>query len=311
MKTTTKILLFFASVFLFSACSSDESGDSCGKIEIQNYSTESTSIYVYFDKGSNVNTTKIEIGPTGFNQGTGTIITTSDNSVYLTNLNPSTTYDIYFTGICSATEQSVVTKLSSITTDQGQCVGTASISFTQSTTNSINLDFSYNNSSPSYYEVEYGIAGFNLGSGIRVNTSTQFSSNYLTINGIQANTTYDFYVRAVCNSSAPNDTSNFIKYSYSTETSCPVPVNLNSYITSGNCSTGANRTFSWFSSNNAQSYTVSVIQSGGLPSTTSDAFTTSNTALSLSNVTCVYVGFYVRANCPNGESSSWAGPYYF
>ena len=186
MKTTTKILLLFASVFIFSACSSDESEDSCGKIEIVDYSTESTSIYIYFDRGNNVNSTRIEIGPTGFNQGTGTIITTSDNSVYLTDLFPSTTYDVYLTGICSSTEQSVVTKLSSITTDQGQCVGTASISFTQSTTSSSNLDLSFNNSSPSYYEVEYGLAGFNLGTGTRVNTSSQFSSNYLTINSIQA-----------------------------------------------------------------------------------------------------------------------------
>lgn len=311
MKKTIKILLFFASVFLFSACSSDESGDSCGKIEVLDYSTESTSIYIYFNKGNNVNSTRIEIGPTGFSQGTGTIITTSDNYVYLTNLYPSTTYDIYLKGICSATEESVVTKLSSITTDQGQCVGTASVSFTQSATNSINLDFSFNNSSPSYYEVEYGLVGFNLGSGTRVNTSLLFSTNYMEINNVQVNTTYDFYVRAVCNSLAPNDTSNFVKYSYTTVGSCPKPFNLYSYVISGNCSTGASRGFSWSYNFTAQSYTVSVVQNGGQPSATQNAFTTSQNNLTLSNVTCVWNAFYVRANCPNGESSSWEGPYFF
>ena len=314
MKTTTKILLLFASVFIFSACSSDESEDSCGKIEIVDYSTESTSIYIYFDRGNNVNSTRIEIGPTGFNQGTGTIITTSDNSVYLTDLFPSTTYDVYLTGICSSTEQSVVTKLSSISTDQGQCVGTASISFTQSTTSSINLDLSFNNSSPSYYEVEYGLAGFNLGTGTRVNTSSQFSSNYLTINSIQANTAYDFYVRAVCNSSAPNDTSNFVKYSYTSVGNCPIPYNLNTYVVTGACNVnnGATRAFTWSYGFNAQSYTICIVESGtDQPSATSNAFTTSQNGITISGMFCNWEAFYVRANCSATESSSWAGPYYF
>lgn len=314
MRATTKILLFFVSLFLLSACSSDESGDSCGKIEVLDYSTESTSIYIYFNKGNNVNSTRIEIGPAGFNQGTGTIITTSDNYVYLTNLYPSTTYDIYLKGICSATEESVVTKLSSITTDQGECVGTASVSFTQSTTNSINLDFSFNNSSPSYYEVEYGLVGFNLGSGTRVNTSLQFNSSYLTVNGIQANTMYDFYVRAICNSYAPNDTSNFVKYSYTSIGNCPMPYNLNTYVVSGSCNVnnGATRAFTWNYDFNAQSYTICIVQSGtDQPSATSNAYTISQNGVTISGMFCNWVAFYVRANCSNGESSSWAGPYYF
>lgn len=311
MKTTIKILLLFASVFLISACSREESGDSCGKITIENYTTEPTTIYVLFNKRNNVNSTRIEIGPTGFNQGTGRVITTSDNTVYFENLNPSTTYDLYFTGICSDSNESVVTKLSSITTDQGQCTGVASATFSQSTGTSVTLSLSYNSSSPSYYEVEYGPVGFTLGSGTRVNTSTQFISNNITLSGFQSNTTYDFYVRAVCSSAAPTDTSNFIKYTYTTVSSCPAPINLNSYITSGTCSTGATRMFTWNSSINAQNYTICVVRAGDQPSDTSNAFTTSTTSKSLSNVTCSFIGFYVRANCSATESSSWSGPYYF
>lgn len=310
MKTTTKFLLLFTSLFLFFACSNEEDGgDSCGKVTEISYYTTPTTIYVSFIKGNDANSTKIEVGRAGFTQGTGTVITTSNTNYILENLSPSTTYDVYFTGICTETNQSVVKKLSSITTQPGECVGNASVSFSQTVTSTLDLNFTYTANNPDYYQVEYGLQGFTLGSGTRV--MSPLSSSYMPINGLQASTTYDFYVRAICNRSEQNDASNFIRYTYTTVSSCPAPSNLNSYITSGTCSTGATRMFTWNSSINAQSYTICVVRAGDQPSTTSNAFTSTVNSKSLSNVTCSFIGFYVRANCSATESSAWAGPFYF
>ncbi|MDD3875021.1 MAG: fibronectin type III domain-containing protein [Bacteroidales bacterium] len=48
----------------------------------------------------------------------------------------------------------------------------------------------------SLWEVEYGVRPLTLGTG----TVLQATSNHLTINNFNANTTYDFYVRALCDS---------------------------------------------------------------------------------------------------------------
>ncbi len=300
-------------LLVFALSCKKESSNPCGKVESVNFDTRPTGMYVYFTKGNRANSTKVEYGPTGFTQGTGTAITTSDNYVDIDDLFPSTTYDVFLTGICSATENSNVEKVSSITTDPGTCTGTASVSFSQfSSATSLDLNFSYNQSGPYYYEVEYGRAGFALGSGTRVNTSTG-SSSYLTINSLQANTAYDFYVRAVCSPLSPNDASAFIKSSYTTVGSCPKPTNLSSAVISGACNSGNGATYalSWSDFFNASSYTVCIVTQGGQPSATTNAYTVSQTGVTLSGMFCLWDAFYVRANCGNGESSDWAGPYFF
>jgi len=49
---------------------------------------------------------QIEYGPTGFAHGTGTLVTSSLDSVNLYGLSHSTSYDVYIRGLCSATDTS-------------------------------------------------------------------------------------------------------------------------------------------------------------------------------------------------------------
>src|SRR5690606_18721167 len=51
------------------------------------------------------------------------------------------------------------------------------------------------NNSATEWDIEYGITGFTQGSGNIVNTT----SNPDTLTGLSANTSYDWYVRSVCN----------------------------------------------------------------------------------------------------------------
>eukprot|EP00825_Cyclidium_porcatum_P049053 TRINITY_DN8395_c0_g2_i2.p1 TRINITY_DN8395_c0_g2~~TRINITY_DN8395_c0_g2_i2.p1 ORF type:complete len:205 (-),score=29.28 TRINITY_DN8395_c0_g2_i2:68-682(-) len=55
------------------------------------------------------------------------------------------------------------------------------------------------NANASIYNIEYGPTGFVPGAGIRIHNVT---ANPYTINGLTANTTYDFYVQDSCSASA-------------------------------------------------------------------------------------------------------------
>lgn len=293
------------------SCSGDE-GDSCGQVKVMNYSVDSTIIYIDILSNSNANSTRVEYGPAGFTQGTGTSFVTSNSNIVIDNLNPSTTYDVYFTGVCDTEHTSKVTPLKSVTTAQKICTGTVTADFSQFySPTSMDVYMYYNNSSPSYYIVEYGVSGFALGSGTKVQTGT--SSPYLTIDNLQPSTAYDFYIKAVCWEGAPNDTSENVKYTKTTIVGCPKPTNLGYTTLSGSCNSGsgATRHMTWADPYNANNYTVCIVEQGGTPSMAGTTFDTSNKSITISNMYCLWDAFYVRANCGGGTTSEWAGPYYF
>lgn len=305
-KITTLLSLFIFALFM--GCSGDESGSSCGKVDYVSFNAYPSRVALNFSAGNNANSFKIEYGPSGFRPGTGTVMTTSDTQVEIGELTPSTTYDFYITGICSANESSAPYKLSSVTTQASQCTGATSVHIGQLYTNEVELEFSYSGGYAEKFEVEYGTAGFVLGTGTR--EATSFGSASKTITGIEASTAYDFYVRSYCPS---GETTAFVKFSYTTMMSCPKPINLNSWVVSGACNAGmgATRGFSWsYPYGSTQSYTISVIQSlNEAPG--SNTFVTSTPYITLQGMYCLWKGFYVKASCSATESSEWAGPYYF
>jgi hypothetical protein len=307
----TKITAF-ATLFLFvllMGCSGgDDGGSNCGKVESVTFSTTPVAVTLYFTGGTNANSFKVEYGPTGFRQGTGTSVVTSNTQIEVTGLVPSTTYDFYITGICSDTENSTPYKLSSVTTQASQCTGTTSVQFGQLYPNEIDLQFTYSGGYAEYHEVEYGPVGFTLGTGTKATTS--FGTSSKTLTGIQASTTYDFYVRSYC---ASGEKTPFVKFSYTTMNGCPKPTNLSSWIVSGSCNSGtATRAFSWsYLAGTPQSYTISIVQGATDNPAEGNTFVTSTTGISISNMFCNWRAFYVRANCTGNDSSEWAGPYYF
>lgn len=308
LKITTLFSVFIFALFM--GCSGgDDSGSNCGKVESVSFNAFPSKVILSFMPGSNANSFRVEYGPTGFRPGTGSPVVTSNSQVEITGLTPSTTYDFYITGICSVTENSAPYKLSSVTTQPSQCTGTTSVQFAQLYPDAIDLQFSYTGGSPEYYEVEYGTAGFALGTGTRVATS--FGSSSKTITGIQASTAYDFYVRSYCSS---GENTAFVKFSFTSMTGCPKPFNLNSRNISGACNSGSGETraFSWsYLAGNPQSYTISIVQGATDNPAGGNTFVTSTTGISISNMYCNWNAFYVKANCTGTDSSEWAGPYYF
>ncbi|MBU4538724.1 MAG: hypothetical protein L6264_02595 [Weeksellaceae bacterium] len=310
MSFKSTVFIVLLSLLVFMGCSRDEgqsSSNNCGKVTNVTFQTNPSSVVLNFGAGGNANSFKIEYGVTGFAQGSGKLVTTSNTFIEIVDLSPSTTYDFYITGICSSSESSAPYKLSSVTTQQSNCKGTTTAQFYQYDPSQMIMQIAYSGGSFSYHEVEFGPTGFSIGSGIRIKGGT--AENNMYFNSLELNKTYDFYVRTFC---LAGDANAFRKFTYTATPTCPKPFNLNSYIISGSCNVGmgATRGFSWSSYGSPQSYTVSIVQ-GVTDPPGAQTFTTSNTSIAISNMYCNWKAFYVKANCSNGTGGEWAGPFIF
>lgn len=311
MNLRSTVFALLLSLLVFMGCSRDEGESSpsnnCGKVTNVNFQTYAGSVVLNFAGGNGTNSYKVEYGPSGFSQGTGKSVTTSNTTLEITDLSSSTTYDFYITGICSSSESSAPYKLSSVTTQLSQCNGTTTAQFYQYDPIQTIIQIAYTGGSFSYHEVEFGPAGFTLGTGARIKGGNGESNLYF--NNLELNKTYDFYVRTTC---LIGDSNIFKKFTYTATPTCPKPFNLNSYVISGSCNVGlgATRGFSWSSYGSPQSYTISIVQ-GVTDPPGGQTFTTSNTSIAISNMYCNWKAFYVKANCSNGTGGEWAGPFVF
>lgn len=82
------------------------------------------------------------------------------------------------------------------------CVAPSALAATSILTTSADLSWTQSGTTIGW-DVEYGLAGFVQSTG----TATATSSNPLNITGLTANTSYDFYVRAIC---GPGDSSTWV-----------------------------------------------------------------------------------------------------
>lgn len=139
----------------------------------------------------------LEYGPSGFTPGSGTtwVITTASDTV-IDGLNPETTYDFYImagAGPCNLGPFSFTTlPLCSPPTAPMSTPGTDNANLTW-TPGGLEL----------MWDVEWGFDGFLLGTGTQ---DFGLVANNDPLVGLSSNTDYDWYVRAVCDVSAPYDT---------------------------------------------------------------------------------------------------------
>lgn len=105
-----KKLLFCILIITLVGCSGsdDNTGSSSGNcinpagINVSNVS--GSSAIVNYTLNTSIESYRIEFGPTGFIQGSGTLINTTNSENYTINgLSGSTNYDVYVRGICSGT----------------------------------------------------------------------------------------------------------------------------------------------------------------------------------------------------------------
>ena len=304
--------MFFAIILFFSCNSDDSNSSSCSQVSNVSFYTNSTSIQILFDSNNGVNSFEIEYGLSGFSYGSGSKETTSNNYFEISYLSPSTTYDIYITSICSSQEHSNPKGLLSVTTDPSKCQGTPTLNVEQFSLDQIRLSYNFDGEWIESYEVEYGVAGFSLGTGTIITTESYDTST--TITQFQPDTTYDFYVRANCSESG-SDFSQYAMKQHTTTSYCPKPYDLDvTYISGTSCDINDLKVFrfdwSYYSNSNIVNYTISLPDFGDAPEF-GGTFDTSNNTISIQGLFCGTFDFYVRANCDDNSSSDWAGPYTF
>ena len=144
-------------------------------------------------------TYNIEYGLAGFTLGTGTLTNTTNLFLNLTALMQNTAYQFYIQSDCGGGEMSNFAGPFSFTTLLS-CPAPTNVMITD--VNSTFVDISWDASFAAIgYNIEYGLAGFALGSGTVINT-TNLST---TISGLIQNTAYDFYVHSDCDNEVSNN----------------------------------------------------------------------------------------------------------
>ena len=247
----------------------------------------------------------VEYGAAGFILGSGTL----DNNLAvmndnLTGLTGSTNYHWYVRSVCDVNTTDGVDTVSlwvgpEAFTTVPTCAQPTGLNATVNTPN--DADLNWTAGLETEWEIEYGMSGFAQGAG----TSSVTLTNPTNVSGLTANTSYDYYVRAIC---APGDTSAWSgPFTFMTPISCFDPTGLGiSNLTTTSVD------MNWTAGGVETEWMIEYGMNGFVPgSGTSMNVTPAPTA----NITGLTAGtdysFYVQSVCGVGDSSMWVGPFNF
>ena len=136
----------------------------------------------------------IEYGFEGFNQGTGTTVTANTNSYVVTGLLDESSYEFFVKANCGTDWTSENWVSVQATTQSGGVVCDAPTGInTTVADNAVTVNWTPGTGNISY-EIEYGPRGFSHGTG----TTTTATTAPAVISNLDYETSYDLYVRAIC-----------------------------------------------------------------------------------------------------------------
>jgi hypothetical protein len=240
----------------------------------------------------------IEFGDINFVLGTGTKVITTGTSTRLNNLNASQSYKFYMKDSCGANSQSVWVGPFYFTT-LNPCPKPQNIVADSITATSIVVKWDDNGVVTQDYLVSWGATGFgNPAFGIQ----TTVTGKRYELTSASANTSYDFYIRANCNSSVSN--SGWVGPFTFTTLPCDIAGNV---TTTAITASGAKAT--WTSTATAWKIQYGVagfnLGTGTLvPGLAIREYTFAGLSANAN------YEFYIQDSC-NAGLSTWAGPYAF
>lgn len=178
------------------------------------------------------------------------------------------------------------------------CLNPISLTATNITASSVELGWTSNGD---LWNIEYGMSGFTMGEGTTIEGITD---NPYTLSGLDAETTYDFYIQTDC---GVNGTSNWAgPFEFTTEFSCVMPTDL-----TATGATTSSVVLGWTSDGDLWNieYGMSGFVMG--EGTTVTGVTENPYTLNDLNAGTAY-DFYVQSNCGDVDGTSeWAGPFMF
>lgn len=314
-----KLLVIITLSILTFACSSDsaDDGNPCQKpVQLDVFNLTNTTASFNWHSTVQSSLYKLEYGPMGFTQGTGVIISVPESYYNVSGLSPLTQYSFYVNIFCSETNSfsDWAGPYAFITTENNPYCDDPGSLHVQPYNDSVSfnyIDLSWSNGDFDGSQIQYGLEGFTLGSG----TTNSYTSTYpgnARINGLNAETSYDFYVRNTCGDSGYSSWIGPLTHSTLEEPlnpSCIDPINFTLdqiYTTSAGSDV---LVFSWDEMNGENTWQLHKVGSGQ-PVGSGTTLDTSYNPIQLTNHTytdAVY-DFYVRANCGVDGVSDWVGP---
>ncbi|WP_290625126.1 fibronectin type III domain-containing protein [Altibacter sp.] len=191
-----KKVLFLAFMALaVISCNKDDDGgnNNCPTpASISAIQINSTSIFFEWDD-TNGTAWQFEYGPTGFQLGQGTVVSTSQTSFLINGLMPSTSYTVFLRNNCGSNGFSEYISKEFITSEPIVTCN-APTNLQQTGIGSTSIDITWDENNETAWEVDYGPVGHPAGTGTVEATS---QSNY-RIDGLTPATTYEIFVRANC-----------------------------------------------------------------------------------------------------------------
>ena len=182
---------------------------------------DTTLASVSWNYDSNPDHWEAEYGVHGFSHGNGTAVTTSNNSIILSNLLPDTYYDVYVHSVCNdslASDWSFIsfhtdTPIPPVIPELDTCCTILNLTVSNVDTTHAQLSWICNGT-PDHWEIEYGEQGFTLGDGISQTTT----NTSISLSDLQPDTYYDVHVRSACENDIFGD---WAMVSFKTDTLVP------------------------------------------------------------------------------------------
>lgn len=256
--------------------------------------TDSSATILWTSGGSNL--WNIEFGLSGFTQGSGTMILSSNNPFLLENLMSGTSYDVYVQDTCENINSSTWIGPISFTTTI-PCLSPTQVMATNISDSSATI--SWTSGGSALWNVQYGLSGFAIGTGTQIITA----SNPFEIIGLAFGTNYDVYVQDTC---AGVGTSNWSLLTTFTTTTppCDAPANvLFGQINSNSAE------ISWNSS--ASLTLITYVESGDSIGNGIAVSSTSGNSFISGLMASTSYDVYLQDSCSNIGRSSLIGPFTF
>lgn len=301
----------FIAIFLFAGCSksSSEPEQLCNSVSSFTAVQQDDALKLVINSGGTplyYECVAIPAGNPGPTNGSGTygIAVPPNNSLYLKDLFVSSgTYLIYVRAICTAGPGNWAAPVT--VNINAYCARPFDLTYVDSYFQGLKWSVDY---AASQFQVQYGVKGFSLGSGTIVTTvATNFDDARMN-----ANTNYDFYVRAGCGSGWSSWVGPFTFLSTGIKNLCTAPSNVNyAVITSGGTPVGAS--FTWSYNGEKKFEYTGVFQGAPIGSNTIYTYNASagNPPITMTASRNTNYDFYIRAVCTDGSKTAWVGPTLF
>ncbi|WP_289045047.1 hypothetical protein [uncultured Olleya sp.] len=319
-----KIILLFTLSLLNFACSEDDSStadepNACASpTSLGANSITDTTASLYWYISENAALFQVEYGQFGFTQGNGTQLTVPGQFTNIEDLLPSTQYTFYTRVFCNSTQTySDWVSFSFATLDSNpycQDPSNFSIDGYPDSLSHEYIDLTWSDGAFDGSQIQYGIQGFTIGSGSVKNETENIYPSYSRIENLNSDTSYDFYVRNICEESGYSAWIGPLTLSTLEEPAnpnCNDPYDFTSQGTGTETDGSKYFDFSWSHENSQNSWEIIIIPVGS-------AFNTNNViATSFQPVRISYnsiasgqaYDFYIRSNCGTTNGfSDWVGP---